>query len=492
MEYKRKNELIEYLIQEVDAIPIEKIVGSVVELTGGRYGGRYLDGLCPFHPDSHIGNFKVTPSMNIWRCFACDVGGRGIKFEMEYYNLSFLDALFKLALDYAIITKEEYDAHTRRKYDPKMVKRLQKAQDEPKKMLAPRKASEKVIHNVYSAIPHVCTLSKAHRDHLKQERRLSDADMADYFTFPTRRADLAHKVYLCLSSRAAENKFGKKPVELTEQEKKDIDKMLSPVCEEIRYVPGFFYDKSENRIDFSSYRGIGFLVRDNKGKVKGIQIRRDQVRKGDSRYVWFSSSFAYDHPSLDGGASPGSPGGVIYTKRETPRTPSICITEGRFKAEKIAELGNIAVYVSGVSAWRSVLPMVQSIRKDKETGNTVYLMFDADMMGNVAVHRQLKAFAEALMQAGFTPHLILWPKTKGKGFDDLVNGNPRSFKKYLKVIRYDRFESIYADILADLLRGKTIRDISADEADAFTETLQMNVEKKVLQLIPQQNKDARG
>ena len=237
-------------------------------------------------------------------------------------------------------------------------------------------------------------------------------------------------------------------------------------------------NEKENRMDFTSYKGIGFLVRDDRGRVQGIQIRRDTVKEGESRYVWFSSAFAATAPGCSGGASSCSPGGVIYPKIKKA-DPALCITEGRFKAEQIAKKGNIAVYISGVSTWKSVLPMIERLKGDRKK---VYVMFDSDMMGNTAVHSQLQEICETLKKHGLVPYLILWPIEKGKGFDDLVLGQGSQYYEHLRDIPYGRFEPLFQKSMKETL-GKygaaRVRDVKKENTSAFNRDMQAAVQKAV-------------
>ena len=66
------------------------------------------------------------------------------------------------------------------------------------------------------------------------------------------------------------------------------------------------------------------------GRVAAIQIRRDTIKEGQQRYIWFSSSFApYEPDKYIGGTGCGSPRDILYPPN-TDRS-ILCITEGRFK-----------------------------------------------------------------------------------------------------------------------------------------------------------------
>ena len=77
-----------------DRARIEEVVGSYVTL---RSAGGTMKGLCPFH-DEKTPSFQVTPSRGYWYCFgACGEGGDVIDFMRKIDNLSFVEAVERLA-----------------------------------------------------------------------------------------------------------------------------------------------------------------------------------------------------------------------------------------------------------------------------------------------------------------------------------------------------------------------------------------------------------
>jgi DNA primase len=72
---------------------IEDIVGERVTL---RRAGANLSGLCPFHDDSSP-SFTVNPSRNLFHCFGCGEGGDVISFVQKTENLTFVEAVERLA-----------------------------------------------------------------------------------------------------------------------------------------------------------------------------------------------------------------------------------------------------------------------------------------------------------------------------------------------------------------------------------------------------------
>ncbi|MFX4272803.1 DNA primase [Propionibacteriaceae bacterium Y1685] len=73
---------------------IDEIVGSYVHLRNA--GGGSMKGLCPFH-DEKTPSFQVTPSRGLFYCFGCGEGGDVITFVQKVDNLSFAEAVERLA-----------------------------------------------------------------------------------------------------------------------------------------------------------------------------------------------------------------------------------------------------------------------------------------------------------------------------------------------------------------------------------------------------------
>jgi DNA primase len=80
------------LVRERSAI--DEVVGEYLQLRSA--GGGSLKGLCPFH-DEKTPSFNVTPARGLWYCFSCTEGGDVIKFVQRIDNLSFAEAVERLA-----------------------------------------------------------------------------------------------------------------------------------------------------------------------------------------------------------------------------------------------------------------------------------------------------------------------------------------------------------------------------------------------------------
>jgi hypothetical protein len=528
---------------------------------------------CPFHNGTPNGSFRVTRKgrENFWYCFKdgfTQANWSGVDFEMRYFGLwkeawdfapadnsrnekqqARTDGVLHLSRRFGLITDEEYRTMAGRAYTGKdfacLDQQIQRPREYPHEE---KRADADVMDLVYRAVAACCPLSVRHLQHLRKERGLTtEKDLQDYFTFPTRRMDLAGNVYVKISEVEAQKQYGKPLRRLNRDEITALEAapMLVKIREQLPYVPGFYKD-GQGRVTFMSQKGIGFLVRDDRGKAVGIQIRRDDVqasrealairdrltdenvpeaadavrnlirtarecetpkefvdqvqrawpdagtcpspdrlqalfravKRDTTRYVWFSSAFALSMDGCTGGASSSSPGGVLYPDKVTDQT-AVCITEGRFKAVQMAKHGTIAVYVSGVSSWKRIIPMLERLMPPRRT---VYVMFDSDMMGNPAVYGSLAAMAGALTAHGWKPILGLWPIGDGKGFDDLVLGKGSDdFASHLTYIRYDEFaarrQRAYDAVMKKYMAA-TLREVH--DMAGFVKDLQAAVEHACL------------
>ena len=82
--------------EAIKGIDIVKELSSYIELK--RSGANYL-GKCPFHDDS-TPSLSVSEQKQMWKCFGCGKGGDVVKFVSLYENISYMEALSKLAAKY--------------------------------------------------------------------------------------------------------------------------------------------------------------------------------------------------------------------------------------------------------------------------------------------------------------------------------------------------------------------------------------------------------
>ena len=91
-----KKEIIQRVLDKASILDVVSDV-CAVKKKGGRYWA-----CCPFH-DEKTPSFSINVATNTWYCFgACGEGGGVVNFVMKYYNLTFIEAIEKLAEKYGI------------------------------------------------------------------------------------------------------------------------------------------------------------------------------------------------------------------------------------------------------------------------------------------------------------------------------------------------------------------------------------------------------
>src|SRR5262249_46698768 len=119
-----------------------------------------------------------------------------------------------------------------------------------------------------------------------------------------------------------------------------------PIVEELAakfdlsHVPGFFKGDGRWHLRFVGLQGFYIPIRDHKGRITALEIRRD-TEESKRRYLLLSSA----GPDFPLGASSGAP---PHFARPWQTRDAILITEGALKASVIAEL--LAQPVAGLVA----------------------------------------------------------------------------------------------------------------------------------------------
>ncbi|WP_100331596.1 DNA primase [Bacillus xiapuensis] len=90
MTRKIPEETIQQIKQSLD---IAEVIGDYVQL---KKQGRNYFGLCPFHGEKSP-SFSVSPEKQIYHCFGCGAGGNIFSFITEIENISFQEAVGRLA-----------------------------------------------------------------------------------------------------------------------------------------------------------------------------------------------------------------------------------------------------------------------------------------------------------------------------------------------------------------------------------------------------------
>lgn len=453
---KERYEFIERMFANIEHIPIDKVIGSYIPLTNR---GRHMMGLCPFHKDTKLGSFVVTPDKGIWKCFTCgdQYAGNAVKFVSLYKNISYLDAAFDVAVNSNVISMREYEEYSKKKYDSSYVEKLEKrysekADNSPK----PKKAAPEIIHNVYWMMKEMSSLSDAHRKALEEERHLPKERIErDYFTCPTN-------------------------WKLKDNIVRGIKKKFPQITDEIlQTVPGFFYDKQRKKVTFTAYNGLCILIRNANDVIQAVQIRLDNVKEGEQRYIWLSSAFAFYRPEeYAGGCGCGSPKDVLWGRGEK-NLKNLCITEGRFKSEVISARGNTTISIQGVSAWNGIINTMHDIRKKQEI-KAIYIFLDSDILGKHALFVQsgkmcneiAKTFPDVSIRYAF------WKKDIGKGIDDYIhNTNGVGHIDYVDYKKAIQTSDAGFNYMLKKYGITRMQELPQEKAKEFEENLQAIMEK---------------
>lgn len=76
-----------------NSVDIVEVISNYITLTPR---GRNYFGICPFHDDNHP-SLSVNKEKKIYKCFSCGATGTVFKFIMDYENISFTEAVKKVA-----------------------------------------------------------------------------------------------------------------------------------------------------------------------------------------------------------------------------------------------------------------------------------------------------------------------------------------------------------------------------------------------------------
>lgn len=81
-------------IQRIKDLPIYDVLSSELQL---RRKGQFYECCCPFHSEK-TPSFKLNPKTNTWHCFgSCQTGGNAVDFFIKRDNLSFTEAVERIA-----------------------------------------------------------------------------------------------------------------------------------------------------------------------------------------------------------------------------------------------------------------------------------------------------------------------------------------------------------------------------------------------------------
>lgn len=170
-------------------------------------------------------------------------------------------------------------------------------------------------------------------------------------------------------------------------------------------VPGFYHTKEGNWTFIHERRGILIPARDQDGKIQGLQIRLDNVKKG--KFRWISSIGKQDGCKAEG-----------WTHLKGEPTQTVLLTEGPLKADVINHItGLTVVAVPGVNTLKHLQETLEYLQSQGTT--KIMTCFDMDYLKNPHVRDGYHNLANILAEVGIEYGTYLW-NPQFKGLDDYV------------------------------------------------------------------------
>ena len=255
----------------------------------------------------------------------------------------------------------------------------------------------------------------------KQERRTITRPILQEIELPLTDIDARHETYaallgkLSLASDHRENLLSRG---LTDEQIRTFGYKTMPVVgfsalakqlqAEGYYlggVPGFYHAKEGAWTFVQERRGILIPARDQDGKIQGLQIRLDKIKKG--KFRWISSIGKQDGCKAEG-----------WTHMIGNPKPTVLLTEGPLKADVIHYItGQTVIAVPGVNSLKHLKETLEYLKSQGTT--KVMTCFDMDYLKNPHVRDGYYNLANILAEVGIEYGSYLWDP-QFKGLDDYV------------------------------------------------------------------------
>lgn len=443
------------VLKEVKAVPLTDIIEDYATIKRNNYGDN--DAHCPFHADEKFGSFKINDDKNIFKCFSCGESGDGITFIKKILDVRFKEAVIKIAYMHDIVSKrqsEELAGGVIGNTEIKRIKKKEKKKDDS----VVDKATEGVLHQFFSIFMEGCTLSKTHLDALTA-RGMSTEQIEEnqFFTFPEATQDFLYTFYKRLTLAG-----------------------LNP--QDLKHIPGFvtaehLRQEKDGEVrylyTFTNTNGLGIPVRNAKGEVVGIQVRKDSIKGEEKRYNWFSSTFAQYKNVYKHGTPAGAPLHTTFSTSEKFKNV-VFITEGIFKSISISKAFECtAVSLQGVGNFHTIVEELQAIESKQGKIEHIFVAHDADMAQNINVYLHLRNMVKQIEEAfpDITFYNSMWDETYGKGIDDLIeNGEIKRLRRIDMTDFIEKYDAIIQPLEEE--HKKNVRSIKKEFIkEAFVENV---------------------
>lgn len=251
----------------------------------------------------------------------------------------------------------------------------------PKQESGAERADADRLNAVYCAMLSRLELSPAHGDELLIRRGLSDVTIAKNLYASVPDADKGNRL-----ARVFAHRFY------------------------LKGVPGFYRQEGSWRLN-TSYSGYYVPYKDERGRIVGLQIRRD--RDTEPKYLWLSSK------DLPEGTQ--AKAFLHFSKPDiAERKGEILVTEGALKAERISDFTDLPVVaLAGVSA-TNPNTFAQRLLRAFPRLKVIKVCFDMDWQKNPKVCSALLRLLRKLKETALEVKGATWDIALGKGYDDYL------------------------------------------------------------------------
>ena len=334
----------EFVAELRERVDVVEVVGDYVSLVKS---GANFKGLCPFHGEK-TPSFMVHRGKGIYHCFGCGVGGDAISFLRRIENLSYPEAILRLAircgLDVAPYEQRGHDAASAEE----------------------RQSLKKQLGAV---------LERAHEFFRRQLQRHLDGRVGKYLEERGISTAVAERFELGYAPDGWDHlvKAIKKPADL------DIAVQAGLI---VKKDNGKIYDRFRDRLLFP--------IREVTGRVVGFGGRT--LSGAEPKYLNSSESPLFQKRRLlyD----------LYHAKRAIGEQKTAFMVEGYMDALSLYARG-----VDNVVATLGTALSVEHLSLVKRYGDRVAVFFDNDQAGLAAAFRALPIF----LGAGVFPSLVLLP-----------------------------------------------------------------------------------
>ena len=285
--------------------------------------GKDYKAVCPFHNDTNP-SLSISPARQIYKCFVCGAGGNAFTFLQEYLNISYLEAVKKVAEIGGIDVSELNFNTPTKKVDEKLVP-LYTMHDE--------------ANMIFRHLLHTKTGLAAHE--YLQSRHINDSLIEEFDIGYAGRDNQLYKAFQNLAY-------------------KEVDMVRS----------GLIIDGEHGAFD--RYRDrVMFALHDADGKVIGFSGRVYKANTDESKYmnspeseIFIKSKTLYHYHKAK---EPIKKAGFVY------------LLEGFMDVIALSRIGiNNTLAIMGTALTNEHMNMIRKL------SNTVYLCLDGDRAGQSA------------------------------------------------------------------------------------------------------------